>query len=100
MKTTLLILAGTLCLVPAVAQPQPAPPAPVQSAPVQPRGAKPTSYLGVMFQEINSERAKALRLPSEAGVEITRVEPDSPADKAGLKIGDVIMQYNGERVEG
>jgi serine protease Do len=58
------------------------------------------SYLGVMVQEIDSERAKALKLPEEAGVEITRVESDSPADKAGLKTGDVILQYNGQRVEG
>jgi serine protease Do len=58
------------------------------------------SYLGVMLQEIDSERAKALKLPEEAGVEITRVEPDSPADKAGVKTGDVALEYNGQRVEG
>src|SRR5262249_49331580 len=43
---------------------------------------------------------KSLKLPDEAGVEITRVEGDSPADKAGLKSGDVVWQYNGQRVEG
>jgi serine protease Do len=58
------------------------------------------SYLGVMVQEIDSDRAKAMKLPEEAGVEITRVESESPADKAGLKAGDVIVQYNGQRVEG
>ena len=60
----------------------------------------PGSYLGVMVQEIDTERSKALKLPDEAGVEITRVEMDSPADKAGLKTGDVVWQYNGQRVEG
>jgi serine protease Do len=34
------------------------------------------------------------------GVEITRLEEDSPASKAGLKIGDVVLEYNGQRVEG
>ncbi|HLW76510.1 MAG TPA: PDZ domain-containing protein [Bryobacteraceae bacterium] len=58
------------------------------------------AYLGVMVQEIDSERARALKLPEEAGVEVTRITPDSPADKAGLKSGDAILRYNGEHVEG
>jgi serine protease Do len=58
------------------------------------------SYIGVMMQEIDSERAKALRLHEEGGVEITVVEQDSPAEKAGLKVGDVVLKYNGQRVEG
>jgi serine protease Do len=58
------------------------------------------SFLGVGIQEIDGIRAKALKLPEESGVEVTRIAPDSPAEKAGIKTGDVIMQYNGERVEG
>jgi len=58
------------------------------------------SYLGVGVKEMNAERARALRLKEEYGVEITTVEPDSPADKAGLKPGDVVLEYNGQRVEG
>ncbi len=58
------------------------------------------SFLGVGVAEIDAERAKALKLKEERGVEITRVEPDSPADKAGLKKGDVVLEYNGQRVEG
>ena len=49
---------------------------------------------------INSDRARALRLPEESGVEITRVDPNSPAANAGLMPGDVVLQYNGQRVEG
>jgi len=59
-----------------------------------------TSFLGVGIQEIDSERSKALKLPEEAGVEVTRVAPDSPAEKAGIKTGDVVLQYNGQRIEG
>jgi serine protease Do len=58
------------------------------------------SYLGIGIQEITAERAKSLKLREEAGVEITRVAHDSPADKAGLKEGDVVLQYNGVKVEG
>jgi serine protease Do len=62
--------------------------------------AGPTSYLGVNLQEINADRAKALKLPEEAGVEITRVEANSPASSAGIQSGDVVLDYNGQRVEG
>ncbi len=58
------------------------------------------SYLGVGVKEVTAERAKALKLKEEYGVEITTVEPESPADKAGLKPGDVVLEYNGQRVEG
>lgn len=63
-------------------------------------GGAGISFLGVNIAEVDAERAKALKLPAEQGVEITRVETDSPADKAGLKVGDVVLEYNGERVEG
>ena len=60
----------------------------------------PGSYLGIGIQQITVERAKALKLREEAGVEVTRGAPDSPAEKAGLKEGDVVLQYNGTKVEG
>jgi len=57
-------------------------------------------YLGVGLQDVNAERAKALKLPEEAGVEITKLDESSPAAVAGLMVGDVVMQYSGQRVEG
>jgi len=59
-----------------------------------------TPYLGVGGQDITSDRAKALKLKEERGVEVTSVEPDAGASKAGVKVGDVILQYNGQKVEG
>jgi serine protease Do len=57
-------------------------------------------YLGVGIQEITPERAKALKLHDEAGVEITSVIHDSPAEAAGLKAGDVVISYNNQKFEG
>ena len=57
-------------------------------------------YIGIGMQEVDSERAKALKLHDESGVEITVVEQESPADKAGLKSGDVMLRFNGQKVEG
>jgi serine protease Do len=58
------------------------------------------SFLGIGVQEIDSERAKALNLREERGVEVTRVEDESPAAKGGIRIGDVVLEYNGDKVEG
>src|SRR5215475_2746198 len=58
------------------------------------------SFLGVFLQEVGPDRAKALKLPEEEGVEITAVEPNSPAAGAGLMVGDVVVKYNGQDVEG
>lgn len=58
------------------------------------------TYLGVNLCEISSDRARELKLKEAYGVEITRVEDGSPAEKAGLKSGDVVLEYNGQRVEG
>jgi serine protease Do len=94
---TLLALAAvvaSLALVPSSAAQTQAPKAVMVAA----GGA--TSFLGVGIKEVDSERAKALKLKEEAGVEVTHVEEMSPAEKAGLKSGDVIVEYNGQRVEG
>ena len=58
------------------------------------------SYLGLNVKEIDANRAKELKLREENGVEITQVEDDAPAGKAGLKVGDVVVEFNGQRVEG
>jgi serine protease Do len=80
----------------------PAPPAP-PAPPVRELNNLPFmggTYLGVNLAEIDSNRAKELKLKEDYGVEITRVEENSPAEKAGVKPGDVVLEYNGQRVEG
>ncbi|HEY2015714.1 MAG TPA: PDZ domain-containing protein [Bryobacteraceae bacterium] len=58
------------------------------------------AYLGISTQDVDSERASALKLKEVRGAEITSVKEDSPALKAGFKEGDVIWEYNGQAVEG
>jgi len=50
-------------------------------------------YLGVQLRDITASEVDHLNLPQEAGVFIVRVEEDSPAAKAGLREGDVILQF-------
>jgi S1-C subfamily serine protease len=58
------------------------------------------SYLGIGVQDVDSSRARELKLKEERGVEITAVEEDSPASRAGLRKSDVVLEMNGQRVEG
>jgi serine protease Do len=58
-----------------------------------------TSYLGVDIVDINTERLSALKLKEEQGVEVTMVDQDAPAGKAGIKEHDVILSLNGTAVE-
>lgn len=57
------------------------------------------SYLGVDTQDVTKERMASLKLKEERGVEVLMVDQDAPAGKAGLKEHDVILEFNGARVE-
>ena len=59
-----------------------------------------SSYLGVDINDVNKDRVSALKLRDEHGVEVVGVDQDAPAGKAGVKEHDVILEFNGQRVEG
>src|SRR5262245_30043432 len=59
-----------------------------------------SSYLGIDSSDITSDRVGPLKLKEERGVEVIMVDQDAPAGKAGLKEHDVILDFNGTRVEG
>lgn len=64
----------------------------------QVRGGK-GSYLGVEVSDVTKDRVAELKLKEESGVEVTAVDGDAPAAKAGIKEHDVILSINGQRIE-
>ncbi|HEV2432002.1 MAG TPA: Do family serine endopeptidase [Burkholderiales bacterium] len=55
--------------------------------------------LGVRIQPMTKELAQSFRLKEPNGALIASVEPGSPADKAGLQPGDVVLAYNGQPLD-
>jgi serine protease Do len=56
-------------------------------------------WLGVQIQPVTPAIASALNLKDRHGAIVAAVTPDSPASKAGVKAGDVILSFGGDRVE-
>jgi serine protease Do len=63
------------------------------------RGIASRGYLGVGVVELTDDRVKALNLKDDQGLEVKRVDENSPAAKAGLKENDVILEVNGKAIE-
>jgi len=55
--------------------------------------------LGVRIQPMTKELAQSFQLQEPDGALIATVEPGSPADKAGLKPGDVVLGFNGQKLD-
>ncbi len=77
--------------------------APASAEPPSPNAAGSDShdsaYLGVHIDQVNPQQVSALKLTSSNGAIITDLDRDGPACRAGLKEGDVIVDFNGSRVE-
>jgi len=63
------------------------------------KGKVTRGFMGIGPQELTPDMAKAFGLPNTHGVAINSVVNDSPAAKAGLKVGDVILAVNSTEVE-
>ena len=55
-------------------------------------------WLGVAIQDVDKNLAESLQLGASQGALINAVEPESPADKGGIKPGDVIVRFNGQTI--
>jgi serine protease Do len=60
----------------------------------------PRGFLGVKLDiNFNEQRAESLGLGRLAGTRVSRVEPKSPAERANLRVNDIILEFNGVRIE-
>jgi serine protease Do len=59
------------------------------------RGRVSRGWLGVLIQDVTKELADSFGMSYPRGALIARVLPDSPSEKAGLQVGDVILEFNG-----
>jgi serine protease Do len=89
-----------MCLAASLAGPAAFAQSPVRARSAAGLEAAESPYLGVAGRDITSDDSKTLKLKEERGVEVTSVEPDTAAAKAGLKEGDVVLEFNGQKVEG
>ena len=56
-------------------------------------------YMGIGISDVTPEQAKFFHVNNANGAVVTQVEDGSPAAKAGLKVGDVITEVNGQNIE-
>src|SRR5206468_2061397 len=55
-------------------------------------------FLGVVIQDVTPALAKQFKLKDNTGALVGDVTPKSPAEKAGIETGDVIVEFNGKKV--
>ena len=56
-------------------------------------------WLGVRIQEVTKEIAEAVKLKKTEGALVASVGEKSPADKAGIKAGDIILEFDGKKID-
>lgn len=56
------------------------------------------AWLGVELKDVTADLVRSMKLPGEYGAIVAKVEPDSPAAKAGLEVNDVILDFGSWKV--
>jgi len=89
-KSLILAVAGLFCLALVAAL--------ISAKPIKSTKASKSAWLGVYTQSVDKDIADAFDVDVDHGAIINDVIADSPAEKAGLKDGDVIISFNGQKV--
>ena len=63
------------------------------------KGMVSRGWLGIVINEVNRELAEAFDMDRPRGALVAKIFPDSPAEKAGFEVGDVVVSFNGQEVE-
>lgn len=63
------------------------------------KGRVDRGWLGVYIQDIDRDLAQSLGLSRPQGALVAQVEPGSPAERAGIRAGDVIVEFNGRTID-
>lgn len=71
----------------------------VDGAP-QTAAASTQGYLGIDITDLDAGKAQALRLKDTHGAVVTLIDHDAPAGHVGLKVNDVVLQLNGQPIDG
>lgn len=66
---------------------------------IKAKGKVSRGWLGVQIQDVTRELAESFGMAKPQGALVAKVIPDSPAEKAGLQIGDIIIEFNGHVIE-
>lgn len=66
---------------------------------IRDKGSVARGWLGVLIQEVNRDLAESFGLKRPRGALVAEVMVDSPAEQAGLRAGDIVLEYEGESVE-
>lgn len=59
------------------------------------KGKVSRGWLGILIQDVTRELAESFGMDRPGGALVAQVLPDSPAQKAGIKVGDVVLEFNG-----
>lgn len=63
------------------------------------KGSVTRGWLGILIQEVSQEIAESFGMDQPSGALISKTVADGPGEKGGLKIGDIIVKFNGEPIE-
>lgn len=66
---------------------------------IKTNGKASHGWLGVQIQDVTRKLAESFGMQRPQGALVARIVPDSPASKADIQIGDIIIEYNGKSVE-